>query len=318
MHTTFADPMPTDWKHFEELISEIQRETAEEAKVTRNEKVRGHSGRPRQLDVVIRRKVGLHSVLIVIECKHQSRPVSISQVEAFVTKLHDVDASEGVIVSTSGFGDGARAQAARHGVRLQNYREALETDWKAVVGNEAWITFVLTSIPHLRVTSHTPVGIRTTLHADTAITIPDGTTHRLVDLFFQAKTHSGIGDRPGQYAFGLEFSDGVQIESSDGMSPCHGLEFEFTQAASEHIVNLELNEGEILENDAGDPLYRKVITKSIEWEETIKSRPGRKLTAEEFDAFIHGKEMNFAAPVAALQRYLRLVITNFPDQTPPS
>src|SRR5687767_13259383 len=98
--------MSSDWKDFEQLISQIQTETAGDATVTRNEKVVGRSGRVRQLDVVLRRKVGLHSVRIVLECKRQSRPVGIAQVEAFVTKLHDVDGSEGIIVSSSGFSDG--------------------------------------------------------------------------------------------------------------------------------------------------------------------------------------------------------------------
>jgi hypothetical protein len=50
--------------------------------------------------------------------------VGIEKVEAFVTKLRDVGASQGVMVSNTGFDAGAKAIAKDNLVTLLSYRQA--------------------------------------------------------------------------------------------------------------------------------------------------------------------------------------------------
>src|SRR5215213_6471237 len=109
------------WEEFETLIAELQAQTAPNADVQHNQRVKGRSGRFRQLDITLSQKVGLYPVFIVIECKHYRRRVGIEKVEAFVTKLRDVGASHGVMISNTGFDEGAKSIAKDNLVTLLSY-----------------------------------------------------------------------------------------------------------------------------------------------------------------------------------------------------
>ncbi len=122
-------------------MTQIYTQATPDAEVRHNFKILGRSGRKRQIDISIAAKQGLHSYLTVIECKRYARPVGITTVEAFATKLKDVRANKGVMVSTKGFDEGARAQANQHDITLFSYREAVETDWEKVSAASLWVTF---------------------------------------------------------------------------------------------------------------------------------------------------------------------------------
>jgi Restriction endonuclease len=131
------------WKDFEVLIAKIQSQAAPDAVVRHNHRVVGESGRRRQLDVTISQNIGIHPVFIVIECKHSTRPITIGTVEGFVTKLADVRASKGVMISTSGFDEGAKAVAAKNQISLLVYREAFKMDWQKMFAEGAWLRLIL-------------------------------------------------------------------------------------------------------------------------------------------------------------------------------
>src|SRR5436309_728 len=82
----------SEWKDFELLLAELQQQTAPDAHVQHNQRIKGRSGRVRQLDITISQNVGLYPVLVVIECKRHKRRVGMDKVESFVTKLRDVGA----------------------------------------------------------------------------------------------------------------------------------------------------------------------------------------------------------------------------------
>ena len=128
------NPQSPVWEDFEKAIAEVERQlVGTTATVTHNEHILGRSGRKRQCDVTIRSRVGSHPVLVVLECKKLKRRVSITQAEAFSSKLQDVGANVGVLVSASGFTAGAIAVSERYGIRLMSYREARETDWNEIL-----------------------------------------------------------------------------------------------------------------------------------------------------------------------------------------
>jgi hypothetical protein len=102
-----------NWKRFERLVATLHRADATGTEVHWNEKISG-----RQFDVVIRFSVGAYRYLTVVECKDQDRSVPVCDVEAFVIKARDAGADKAVVVSRSGFQEGAFDIAKRHNIEL--------------------------------------------------------------------------------------------------------------------------------------------------------------------------------------------------------
>lgn len=101
------------------LISSVNRGDPEHAglgvKVYWNVKKDGRlTGRVRQIDVTIITQLGLYELFTAIECKDTE--VRVEDVEAFVTKLDDIGAHKGVIISSAGFQAGALSAAKAHNV----------------------------------------------------------------------------------------------------------------------------------------------------------------------------------------------------------
>ncbi|PYU73201.1 MAG: hypothetical protein DMG52_16265 [Acidobacteria bacterium] len=126
------EPEP-DWKIYEGAIARIE-ESHKNCKVTRNNKVNGRrSGVERQVDVWLVAEIGdNHVVTVAIECRRYSdRPVSIKDIDAFVGFLEDVGANKGVMISHSGYTDGAKKRAEGAGIELcmLTVEQAEEFDW---------------------------------------------------------------------------------------------------------------------------------------------------------------------------------------------
>lgn len=116
------------WEKFERVVAAIHLAQAKGATVTWNEQIDG-----RQFDVVIRFKFQFYDYVVLIECKDQKSRVKASAVESFVTKSKDAKADKAIIVSSSGFQEGARKVARNHKVELftlsqVNHAEELLTD----------------------------------------------------------------------------------------------------------------------------------------------------------------------------------------------
>jgi hypothetical protein len=95
-----------------------------------SEKLIDRSGTERQLDVTIRTKTGPHEVLGIIQCKYEKRPVTITDVEAFISIKQDLNAGLAIMVSRSGYQEGALAKAKLHDVRLWTLEEASKASWR--------------------------------------------------------------------------------------------------------------------------------------------------------------------------------------------
>ena len=90
---------------------------------------------------MFRENLGLYSILVVIECKNYKKPVGIEKVDAFATKIEDVKANLGVMISNAGFDAGAIAQAKEKNIILFSHREANEVDWNNLFGPGGWSKF---------------------------------------------------------------------------------------------------------------------------------------------------------------------------------
>lgn len=115
-----------DYKDLELLVAKIQRELAPTAEVVHNVYLQGRkSGRRRQIDVLVRDRIGQYEIQIVIDCKDYKKPVDVKSVEEFYGLLDDVGAQKGVLVCPSGFSETAKTRA--EGLQISLY-SPVDTD----------------------------------------------------------------------------------------------------------------------------------------------------------------------------------------------
>jgi hypothetical protein len=115
--TGFAMPLSQDSNFLEKLVAWIHYSLDPSSVVKWNDVIDG-----RQFDATVRFEQALYKYFIAIECKDKSRPVSVDQIDAFVTKGRDVGASKLAFFSSSGFQSGALKVAQRHNVDLREIR----------------------------------------------------------------------------------------------------------------------------------------------------------------------------------------------------
>jgi hypothetical protein len=116
-----------DWAGFEHFVAELNKDG--KAAVEHNVVLRGKSGAPRQIDVLITHAQGLYQHKIIAECKHWKKNVTRQHVDALVRTVQEVSASGGVIFSTKGFQSGAIEQAKSDNIQLFTVRELTDDEW---------------------------------------------------------------------------------------------------------------------------------------------------------------------------------------------
>ena len=125
------------WKRFEKVVNAIHELKLEGAEVKFDDEIIGkRTGRPRQIDISARFRHGFYDYLIVVECKDYNGKIPIEKLEAFRSKIEDVGAQKGIMVSSGGFQAGAEATAKTYNIDLFTLEE-VKTDWSQVVGEVA-------------------------------------------------------------------------------------------------------------------------------------------------------------------------------------
>ena len=116
----------SDFRDLETLVASIQRQLAPNAKVLHNQYLLGRkSGRKRQIDVLVRDRIGQYEIQIVIDCKDYKNPADVKSVEEFYGLLDDVGAQKGVLVCPAGFTGTAKIRA--EGLQIDLY-SPVDTD----------------------------------------------------------------------------------------------------------------------------------------------------------------------------------------------
>jgi hypothetical protein len=129
--------MKNTGKPYEELTELVfNRLLAQEkvcAKVERDVVLEGRSTK-HQIDVTFHFKVGSVSYRTIVQCKDWSSTVKQEQVLAFHSVLSDIPGQpRGIMVSRSGFQEGARKIAEHHGIKLYELREPRDEDWEGLI-----------------------------------------------------------------------------------------------------------------------------------------------------------------------------------------
>ncbi|MBY6930896.1 restriction endonuclease [Clostridium botulinum] len=105
------------WRTYEKLVyyyyCNFCKQYSNEWEVTYDSKIRGHSGRSRQIDILM--KSELQYIIKVIDCKCYKSVIDIKHVESIIGMLDDLRANAGVIVSPNGFSKTAYERAKDYG-----------------------------------------------------------------------------------------------------------------------------------------------------------------------------------------------------------
>ncbi len=87
-------------------------------KMFHDKKYLGKSGHKHQIDVSAELRIAGVKVLILVECKRYAHRVGIDDVMELATRLDDIGAHKGILVTTVGFQDGAVKMAKSKGIAL--------------------------------------------------------------------------------------------------------------------------------------------------------------------------------------------------------
>ena len=108
-----------DWQQLVVLVAQIQKELAPGAVVEHNVKLKGHvTGEMRQVDVLVKQKIGQYEMLVALDCKDYKTPVDVKSVEEFHGLLTDVGAHKGALVCPKGFTRTAKKRARSYHIDL--------------------------------------------------------------------------------------------------------------------------------------------------------------------------------------------------------
>jgi Restriction endonuclease len=115
----------------EKLVQRIQQQLAPQAEVLHNVRLEGRqSGTQRQIDVLVRERIGQYEIKIIIDCKDHREPVDVKGVEEFNGLLDDVGAQKGVLVCPSGFTKTAKTRAEGLQIDLYSPVDTEPHKWK--------------------------------------------------------------------------------------------------------------------------------------------------------------------------------------------
>jgi hypothetical protein len=131
----FLDKL-VDWQDFERFVRDLYAEDAD-LQVEHDVTLAGKSGAPRQTDVLFRHRAGGHEYLTLVECKRWKEPVSRDRIDVLVASVRDLNASKGVMFTTTGYESGAEAYARDQGIELFLVRDLTDEEW-GLPGRVVW------------------------------------------------------------------------------------------------------------------------------------------------------------------------------------
>ena len=126
--------MAKNYRELEILVAKIQKQLAPDAEVLHNVKLDGRLSRTRrQIDVLVRQRIGQYEMAIVLECKDSARPIDVKGVEEFAGLVKDVGAQKGVLVRPRGFTAAAKTRASNLQIELYSPVDTDPHKWRVTV-----------------------------------------------------------------------------------------------------------------------------------------------------------------------------------------
>jgi Restriction endonuclease len=125
-----------DWLAFERFVRDLYAEDSELV-VEHNVTEVGKSGARRQIDVKFTHKVRSHTYVTLVECKHWKSNVNRQRIDELASSLEDLNASKGVMFTTTGYEAGAETYARHKGIDLFLVRDLTDEEW-GLPGRVIW------------------------------------------------------------------------------------------------------------------------------------------------------------------------------------
>ena len=125
-------------------------------------------------------------IIVLVECKHQARPVEREDVLVLESKLRDVGAHKGILFSTSGFQRGAIQYATAHGIATVT---VVEGNW--LYETRGAVSGPVKPTPWAKFDTYTGIRIRSTENGISCHTIELARVETLKEWFEERKTASG-------------------------------------------------------------------------------------------------------------------------------
>ena len=129
--------MPGNGKSLEQLIYALEKALGHDKNIIVESPKRipdKITGKKREHDVVLTIDQSHHKIIVAIECRDRSRPITVNQIEGFWKKCQDTGIDKGVIVSTMGFYNTAREKADFLDIRCLDIEEVDSFDWMLAPG----------------------------------------------------------------------------------------------------------------------------------------------------------------------------------------
>ncbi|MES2761383.1 MAG: restriction endonuclease [Bacteroidota bacterium] len=159
---------------FKKLVTDSQFSS-----VQKNVKLDGRDGK-RQIDVLLISNTAGFELKTIIECKDFSAKVSVGKVDELHSKMADINANKGILVSRKGFSSMAIAKAKRLGISLCTAHEALSDKW----GIDIEIPIILTEVQPIAINPHGEftTSLQITFRKDSIKTVNDV---NIMDVFHE-------------------------------------------------------------------------------------------------------------------------------------
>lgn len=87
------------------------------------------SGIPREIDVLIEKKLYGHNLRIAVECRDRFRKDDVEWIDSLLGKYKNLEVHKIIAVSRSGFSASAKQKASDNGIEVKTLEECLDTDW---------------------------------------------------------------------------------------------------------------------------------------------------------------------------------------------
>ena len=127
--------MPKRSNDFQRLVYLTRRNLADGAVVTESKMMRDRLTKSyREVDVVIKGCVGLHPVVVCIECRDHKRAADVSWVDAMKAKHDRLETNALLLASAAGFTKEAKEVAERYGIELFSLEDQDRGDLKELLG----------------------------------------------------------------------------------------------------------------------------------------------------------------------------------------
>jgi hypothetical protein len=97
-----------DWRKYEKEIYRYFKETFPMTTIKFDQKILGRFSKvDRQIDILIEGNIAGYALKIVVDCKYFSKNIDVKNVESFCSMVEDVNAHQGVLITSKGFSPAA-------------------------------------------------------------------------------------------------------------------------------------------------------------------------------------------------------------------